>query len=391
MNHKFNSAKCRWVVTSLTFFTIFSLLQLLAWAPVKFLRMGFGGGFIDTQSVLYSAKCYQSIGDAVFSRSGECSGYLYGSTLLRILSFLNLEPKATQVVGYILMMILALSISYKIDAYKSFRENRNLIAVVLSPPIFLLAERANFDILILVLVIFASVLFSAVHEFWALLPLTLASLCKFYTLPLFLVFLLLNKGIKKKSLTFAVGALVTLRLFFDLKLIQNSFPSQALWEFGMSVWTRYLYSNKIGLANPGELINNISGFLILCLILMFITIFLKKSKISIQSTSIGSTRERFLFYSLFGSHASCYILGMSYDYRLVFLAIATIIYLKCLSTKGSHISNLVLVLLLLSMWLTYPTSFLQPFGDFATEVITIILSIRFIQLLHQDLQSNHGR
>jgi hypothetical protein len=369
--------------TPLGLFLIFAIMQLTTWIPLRYWKIWGGGNFIDSQQILQWSKCYETQGDLVFINQGECSGYIYGSTLLRILSSFQVELAATQFFGYFFMFILAITMSYKTNMFTKYREAPFILLILLSPPVLLLAERGNFDVLMFALIGSAGFLFEKNHQIWALVPLAIATLFKFYSLPLFLLFFLLNHNRKQKIVTFAVAATVSIRVIFDLQLIQTSFPSGHSWKFGVSIWSRYL--TQLESSGTSEMVHNLSGFTILFLVFGATYFFLKKGKILNLPQNSSQRSERILFYLFLLTHISCFILGMSFDYRLIFISTASVIYLKSLSPKNDLDSRLVLVLTLIAVWLTYPSSGLEPIGDLATEVLTVILGIRFLQLLKLDL------
>ena len=70
---------------------------------------------------------------------------------------------------------------------------------------------------------------------------------------------------------------------------------------------------------------------------------------------------------------------------------ASIIYLDSFRMANDSNSILILVLTLISVWLTYPSTGLEPLGDLTTEVLTVILGIRFLQLLKTDLGFQNAR
>jgi hypothetical protein len=82
---------------------------------------------------------------------------------------------------------------------------------------------------------------------------------------------------------------------------------------------------------------------------------------------------------------------MNFDYRLIFLAMASIIYLTTIHKERDTSSTLVLVLTLISVWLTYPSTGLEPVGDFTTEILTVILAIRFLQLIKLDVRLKNAK
>jgi hypothetical protein len=363
-------------------------MQLTTWIPLRYWRIWGGGNFIDSQQILKWSKCYETQGNLVFAKEGECSGYIYGSTLLKILSFFKVDVTATQIFGYLFMFVLAVIISFKVNTLAKYRENPFIILIVLSPPVLLLAERGNFDTLMFALIGSAGLLFGRNLQIWALIPLALATLLKFYSLPLFLLFFLLNDNRKKRSVTFIVATAVSARVYFDLQLIQSTFPSGYSWTFGASIWARYL--TQLNIPNLGELVNNLTGLVILFLTIGLTLVVMKKKRMTPRIDS-GQGIERTLFYSFFATHVSCFILGMNFDYRLIFLIMTSVIYLTSFCIVKDSNSILILVLTLMSVWLTYPSTGLEPLGDLTTEVLTVILGIRFLQLLKTDLGFQNAR
>ena len=308
---------------------------------------------------------------------------------MRALSYLNITPSSTQLLGYIFMFLLAITVSYQAGNLEKLRTNLYVLIILLSPPILLLAERANFDILMLVLVALSGLLFNKDYHSWALLPLALATLLKFYTLPLFFIFFLLNNNNRRRLMTLIIGGAVSARVFLDLKLIQTSFPSGAGAKFGVSIWTRYI--DKVSVSDLGEVISILSGGLIFVIIFAFTIIVLNRLQILNFPESIGDNKIRVYFYLFFGTHLSCYFLGMSYDYRLVFFAIASINYLYSFVSKGELLHKVVLVMTTLSLWLTYPSSGLQPIGDLAIEIVTVIYGIQLVQFLKLDFKMRNTK
>ncbi len=389
MKNTFGSIKSILNVNSFFLFLFFVLMQLTTWIPLRYWHIWGGGNFIDSQQILQWSKCYEIKGKLVFSNEGECSGYIYGSTLLKILSFLKVDANLTQIFGYFLMLILATSISLSVGRLKLNRSNPIIFLVIFSPPVLLLAERGNFDIVMFALIGLAGFLFSKNAQIWALMPLALATLLKFYSLPVFLLFYLLGENRKQKLTTCLVGIVVSIQVAYDLQIIKTSFPSGFSWKFGASIWTRYF--TQLGVSDPGEVVNNISGLAILLLVVLVTSLLLKNRKMFATSFDNGHRTKRLLFYVFLITHISCFMLGMSFDYRLIFLAIASIIYLDSFCTRGDTNTNLIFVLTLISMWLTYPSTGLEPVGDLATEILTVILGIRALQLIRTDLKSINAK
>lgn len=376
-------------VPLLGMYGFFVFMQITTWIPLRYWRIWGGGNFVDSDQVLRWADCYTQIGNAIFESNGVCSGYLYGSTLVRILNFLSLSPTNTQALGYGFMFFLAASIAYTASFFNNFKANPILFVIVISPPVLLLAERGNFDILMMLLVISASILFARDFQILALFPLALASLLKFYTLPLFVLFLILNRGTKRKIITALVSAIVFTRILLDFEMIESKYPSEFSGQFGASIWARYL--KQLGFRDSGFLINHISGFVILVLVAVLTIMVLKRLNTFNLTLCVGQENERVVFYTIFGTHVCCYLSGMNIDYRLIFLFLASLFYLIRFSQQDDLDSRIILCLTVMSLWLSFPSPGLEPLGDLAIEVLTVILGVRFIQLIKQDLKVQNGQ
>jgi hypothetical protein len=389
MKNTIGSIKSILSLSSLGLFVFFVFMQLTTWIPLRYWHIWGGGNFIDSQQILQWSECYEKQGNLVFSKEGECSGYIYGSALLKVLSFFKADTSITQIFGYLLMLVLAITISLSVRTFEKCRQNPVIFLVIISPPILLLAERGNFDTLMFALIGLAGFLFGRNLQMWALIPLAVATLIKFYSLPLFLLFFLLSENRKQKLTTCAVGIAVSIQVVFDLQLIKTSFPSGFSWKFGASIWTRYL--TQLGVLDPGETVNNLSGLAILLFIIAGTLLFLKNRKILTAPIYTGHQTEKLLFYVFLFTHIACFLLGMSFDYRMIFLAVASVIYLNLVRTHKDTNFNLILVLTLISMWLTYPSTGLEPVGDLATEILTVILGTRALQLIWNDLMSQNAK
>jgi hypothetical protein len=146
----------------------------------------------------------------------------------------------------------------------------------------------------------------------------------------------------------------------------------------MSIWIRYLPAERIPF--NVELLANLVGLIIFVLVAVVMSIAYKSKIWSSSNIVVEEDKNNVDFFNLFFlCHAICFFSGMSYDYRLIFLAVSGIYFLS-LKTSSAGVDSLVKVLLVISMWLTYPSGGLQPIGDLAICVITFLLSIEFLKL-----------
>jgi hypothetical protein len=143
----------------LALFTFFVVLQVTDWIPLKFWGIRGGVDFMDGHDILNLANCYKLEGNIVYSSNVKCGGFIYGKNLLKILKLLHIGPGLTPIVGYVFMCILAILIGIQLGSFSELRKNPFWLLIAISPPVLLLSERANFDVVMLALVIIASIIF----------------------------------------------------------------------------------------------------------------------------------------------------------------------------------------------------------------------------------------
>jgi len=361
-------------IWTLSFFTFFSIMQISGWHLMKLFGAWGGGRFLDTKQVLHWVDCYESVGKAIFDNSGECSGYIYGSTLISAAKFLGIREYHTMQVGFFLLLILSFSLAWILNLVK-IRENRIFAGLILlSPPVLLLAERGNIDILMFLLILVSAWMFNSDKKIIGVLLLALACIVKFYAFPLFIVYVFYTSKKKVKIFITVVATAVLVRIFLDLRLIESSFPQ--IWgaQFGMSIWLRY--AEKVGYY-PSEIVTQISGlavFIFICVVIrQFYSIKLRMSGYSSQ--------KEFYFLVFFSVHLTCFLLGMSFDYRLVFLLASALFFLDLMNPDGIQRTRIIQVLTLCSVWFVYESWVFQVVGDLTTEILTAILLFPFFRIL----------
>jgi hypothetical protein len=250
--------------------------------------------------------------------------------------------------------------------------------------LLLLAERANFDILIVALVVIAGFLYANGFEIKALVPLVLASLFKFYTIPLFLIFFLLNKRRSQKIVTTITFLVVIFYVINDLRMIKTPFPNGAHAKFGASIWTKYLPG--ISTMNGGEIIGHVSGFIIFGAVVLFVMVLAKYLGMSLNADLDAPRSTRIHFCLLYVSHISCFLLGVSFDYRLVFFTMCSLIFINSFSACTRQSKSIFMSVFTLAIWLTYASTGLEPLGDLFLEIATVYLGIHFVQFVKHDMK-----
>lgn len=358
----------------------FLLVTILLFASQYFsgwFYLGGRNGFGDFGYVLERIPCIEGSWDLLYGpRTDEvCSGYLYGSSLLNILKFFNASSSNLLILSYFFISALILIFLYSI-----FKLNLNFlqkfISTVLffSPPIVLLIERLNIDLLIFIVVFFAANTPKRVANWLTPILIGITSVVKFYTLPIFLI-LMKQARTKMKLYTILIFCFVAYMILLDLSRIQN-LPWDARNMFGNVIWAEYLlYLVKGSQTHGNFLLASMFGFIIFYAV--FLTLMSMPIKISLKSQQTERNRRFILYLSLI--YFSCYFLGLNVDYRMIYLLFIFIIF------ENTFLFNRLGSILfrssvLLSFFMSYPTGWLQPIGDLA-QIVSLCLVCQGLLLL----------
>jgi hypothetical protein len=307
---------------------IFYLLQVkYSWVGLKISGIRGPSNYIDQESVLKSARCFKEIGINVYKMNTTpigCGGYVYSIELLRILNFLQLSNISSNVLGLLFMALTTLSLCSIFFQTKYLGKSQNLIALfaALSPGIWLLMERGNYDELIFILTIIASFILASRFQELGMILLAITVLMKFYTLPAFLLAIFFLKR-RNSKIFFGIAAIPI--IFYTLFLIKQvlNFPSSWYVSFGLKSLGSYLnffISERISknFQLSGTLITGIG----LCFLISSIVV-LKKFRLD-PNIAMGvdflKNRNSSIYMIMLIIFISCFFWGMNYDYRLVYLA-----------------------------------------------------------------------
>jgi len=251
----------------------------------------------------------------------------------------------------------------------------------MSPVSAFLIERANFDILIFAFVVVGSFLISGSKTNLGLVAIFIASLIKFYTLPLlFLVFLFKSSLFNRLFglFLFLLGSSVAVH---DIRLIQAglSFPRNCSASFGNPVLFVCFREAGINIPNP---IQNVLGIFLFSMVglILFNLNFKKTYSIKIYHR-IGFINQKcdVLYISTSLTFLICFFSSVNVDYRLIFLAYPAL--KEILNCKETKHKNFLFSMLILAFWFGDNSFFLQPLGDlgivFWASQLTIKLMITF--------------
>lgn len=390
------------------FFSFFGAQYLSNWwtLGVSGIR---GGNFIDLGAVLRWTDCFRTAGTSVYGpEDGKCGGYLYGSTLLRLFNLLGISAAQTKFWGLFGGAVICISLG----ALAIFFTNKKglnpiLVGLVLSSPgLWLLVERGNIDELIFLLVLASSMLIAKGFEIPAILLIAITALFKFYTVPLLLVLAVIGKSKRTRVMALIVFLIVIPFIAIDYLNIQAVFPNTWFVSFGapgIGFWIN-LFGEQfgLGLLHIGALAGHGLGLVILGLSAVIIRRFSNKRVKNFMNSNIEETNRSWadLLFLIFGSvFITCYLLGMNYDYRLIFAAVSGIALISKNSDKD--LAGIIKVSLLLGLWLSsfsfgilndpsvetvIPFILIQFIGDIALGIFFTFLSLELIETLKEKLK-----
>ena len=366
--------------------------------------------FSDLLAIRSFVACYREVGNSIYLYDdiSPCHiGFFYGSTLIKLFEIIKLDSIPLIYIGGAFTILFCLSLGVlasKIAAKKS-QFTFVVIFSLFSPGIWLLLERANLDILIFLMVFIGSQLFSRGNEISGILVIAFSALFKFYTLPVLFVLLVITNKRLTRIVGFLFVSLVFSKVFLDATSITNpGFPSTWYISFGIKSFGLYL-NLFLEHFNENRLILNslgvgLLGYFLLIAALILLSRF-DKSRVQrvinileISPNCPNCPNWNFLrnIFWIFGStFISCYLVGMSYDYRLSFLAVTGLSFIALAKYQELRIKGLTL-LLIFALWgsgtfLPSTSLVLSGFIQLIGDVAIFILSTFFILALTNEIKS----
>ncbi len=349
--------------STLTFISL-SILQLTTWIPLRFWSAWGGGNFLDTFQILRYGKCYGTVGLSVYENNGtNCSNYLYGRTLLQILSILKIDVPLTQFFGYTFLLLLAVGLTM-VFPIRNLTDFLIFAMVLFSPPVMLLADRGNFDILIFFILIYVAKFVSRGNFFIAYILLSATVLLKYYTAPVFLLLIFYSKLSRDKIVGIVLLLACSGLALRDIAITEAQYPHGTDAQFGFAIWGEYL--NKYSSTQVNEIwIYSISTTIFISLLIFTFVLSQKFNKPELDFSD-KLDWKKFAFWIFLAISISCYFGGMNFDYRLIYFASTLLLANRICSSSYSQ--KLIKVLAIV-LWLSFPSGGLQPFGDLVIEIL----------------------
>lgn len=320
---------------------------ILEWPLLKLSRIKGQFNFQDFVTIFTSADCFRTIGLQIYvpDPTMQLCFYPYGRTFIYIIDLFRipafLAPVIIITVGFFILnfTLKFLNTSTRVEKVIAF-------LFLASPPFWLAFERGNADLLICLLVLTAAFMTTKNRIVGSVATLTLATLIKFYTFPLLLIVLWKNRKVLSQFRIVMLILATAYIIFFDVQAQNLQQPGS--FAFGAPIMTFWINALSSNFNLPlGEVTIRFGHLIGLALLSVITAGFLLKGAVitNLFRPKSNSLCENCLFY-LGTVYVSCFVLGMSYDYRLIFSALAGLFFMQATKTLGAY------RWLLISIWAT---------------------------------------
>lgn len=306
---------------------------------------------------------------------------------------IGITTDQTDILG--LSFLLLLSIAFSLLTYQSLKANFSWLSIgfftimALSPPVILLAERGNTDSLIFFLVAISSVLMLSGKGLISITLLLLGGFFKVYPFGGALGIFAQKKNLKLRLTFFIILSIVTaIFLIPYIGLIAAKTPQSNYASFGAKLIPYQIFGPESSTTMPKRLIA--IGFLVFGVVFVFIWLLLKLRVFDSFTVAFNSLIEALIkvpnlassFVTGVGVFCFAYLIGISWDYRLVYLFIPVA---ALLAVKDLSLARWLLSLILLEMYFSYlsgnPN---EAIGDWIWLILApILLLISFEIIVRQ--------
>ena len=301
--------------------------------------------FPDLKTILTGIDCdsVKKIGEKISCDTENDVIWNYPTFLLH-LRFLGINSKFTFLIGILMMLIFA----FVLILFTKLTHIQRIFLMFLafSPPLLLVVNRGNFDLIILCCLVIVGFLLNRNQKYGLELSYLLvffAAMLKFYAIFALPLLLLLNKKIKN-YFYFIITSSIFLMLSYKDILVLNKYVGRDMsGSFGLPVFISHLNGNL----NSDLSLFTIGGVIFMLVFCYYLYFF--KTKIS--NLRIESY-DNFIFIILSFTFICAWLLSSNYYYRLVLLIFVIPFYFH---EKSSKLENYLGITCFLSFFLSYRT------------------------------------
>lgn len=355
--------------------------------------------FGDLLVILFTSQC--SVDDPSWSITSnpcnaEASIYNYPTLWAKFFALVHVGPTSASTVTALFIVIFSVALS-ALTYTAVMKSNRWLTLAVLSitgisPPVLLAFERGNIDVLVFGATTASILLLIGGLSRSSAVLLALSTTVKLFPAGSVLMFL---ANPRRKNVTLWIYGLVTIAglalVLRDLQSIYARTPALDGAAFG-SALLPLLALNRLGVAGPVTLAKALGIAFFMLLLLLESTWFRSRSRRSLAVTTLirelrADPAACYLLLGGGGSFVAAYLIGPSFDYRLITL----IPVIAGLCRITSRLSFGLAVLLLGQMMLSYST-FIGPaqyLSDLAWLVGAPALTLLMFATLLPDRDRDH--
>jgi hypothetical protein len=313
----------------LTFVAIYLANFFLAWPTTRWGDISNGsylfGDFAWLSS--WSTNCSVNVAFphlfSVFSQiDSTCPEFSYGATLLILLSIFPIAWENYIVAAITVGLIAVFALGYFLtSAYRlSFWQKVLVSLAFFSPGTYLLFERGNLDLFIFLLIVLAAALLGNGRFLSGFFVIIFVTLLKFYTLPLVLLVALLSKNSRERFITTIFTLLTFTWVLIDFNR-GPGLPEYGTVQFGYPVLGHYFDWLGISIQPLPSLIGFLAPWLVWAL-LVLLERRAGKGFEPVMTQSISNLQDDYAFLLTAVVFCAMFFVGLSFDYRLIFLALA---------------------------------------------------------------------
>jgi len=315
--------------------------------------------FEDFVTIFTSAACFREIGLQIYlpNTEGKFCFYPYGRAFIYFIDLFRIPAVAAPAL-IILVAITILELLRRELKDVSKIQVIYILLLLLSPPVWLAIERGNADLLICLLVMFAGLAMNYKRPGIALVIIFVATIIKFYTLPLLIILAVRQYNSKLRSMGLLLCLASVIIIYSDIKMQNLQQPGS--FAFGAPIVTFMLNAVVSNLDIPIEPISVRTGHILGISLTIFLSLLLKRFKIfSVEfQKGVIQNSSMLLFEFLSIVYVSCFLLGMNYDYRLIFSVMSGIFFF--LTFKVDRNAKKFAIVWLASLWLSVYSFGLSP-------------------------------
>jgi len=370
--------------------SVLSLLYISDWSLFRLAGIR-GSDFMDYQTILSYRQCLKETNLFEFPpHFSECwAGFNYGFSAILLVGGLNYFLGSVAAVGWttiFLVVISLVSLSFYSGAH-DFKGRIFQSLLIVSPGMLLLYERGNLDSWIYIFSIILVLAHKHVSPFLLFICLFLVTMIKFHTL-LASLYLISRLPISKN---YKVFMLISISLATGISLAPMVSLIPYNWFISFGSFMPFIYLDfgltSINFESLSLGIRIFMGFTFFACLAFLARWALPSFRKLVVLETVPRLNENVMLNYFSICYLSSFFLSTNYDYRLVFLMPALIIFDRDLFAKkvSSNERKFFMVLALSSLYIgsVYgaPHFFLQAFqfvGDVGLSLISTILLVRLL-------------